>query len=398
MSIPSRLGTVMVFAAMLAAAVAFYALRSWVMDANQSRESAYILLEGGKRVRLTPEEFRKQQAEVKEAREHLARAKLELAGMERELEEARREAAILRGQVKELQAAAAAPAPPAEAPLSAEERDKRLRILVNSADWRSYGQAVARWVIGEEQSRQTGQPFEPNNDDLITLSMLNSTMMEAAKILGLKNPFDAYKDPIVSEKFMPAYLEGLGLAFTDQQRGQLNELLRQQAARTDALALSDARPGSLERTLLEARDSAEFDAALSRLLTPDQAQAYAHTVGANPFFGMQVKRQPVAGDSTQAAGTVAGLWAKAFGIDETQQRTLGAVAEQYVREANLARDQFAVQFGRRLPRDRAMALQLHLLELQIEAERELAGRLGLTPEQADRVRMGSGTVVTFPEE
>lgn len=400
MTNPTRFGVSFVLGALLAAA-ALYLLRDSFSGAGGGPESTWIMLEGGRRIRVTAEEFRKLQAEVKEAKEDLAKSKREISDIEKDLENARREAAVLRGQVKELQSAAAAAGtttPPEVSTLTPEEREKRLRILVNSADWRAYGQAVARWVLGEEQSRQTGQPFEPSNDDLLTLSMLNSTIMESAKILGLKNPFDAYKNPVVSEKFMPAYLEGLGLAFNDQQRDQLTNVLRQQAARDEALSLSDTKLGSLERTLQEARDSAQFDADLARILTREQAEAYARTVGSNAFFGMQVKRQAVPSDLAQATNAVTGLWVKSFGFDENQQRTASAAAEQYVREANLARDQFAVQFGRQLPRDRAMALQLHLLELQIEAERALLERLSLPPEQAERVREGSGAVVTFPEE
>ncbi|GEM_PF-3247358 len=272
--------------------------------------------------------------------------------------------------------------------------EEALQKALASTDWAIYIGAILKWIEADEESRRTGKPaaFDPKTIQL--LSEYTMKLTELAKILGVADYQEVAYHEKVSPHFFEGWMKGVGVTLSEDQRAKLSQT-SVEFSRSRQKELSEVKgANALERMAWDAGRDMRWSAEMKGVLTPEQYETYMKPIGNDPFWGRQAARRDISAETPAGAATAVGnLWAKSFGLDESGRATIDEVATRYVQDYQRRTQDFQARYAANPPREEQMRLGVELLQLQIEAERQLGQRLTLTPEQQEKVRGGTGTVL-----
>lgn len=276
------------------------------------------------------------------------------------------------------------PAPAAsQADAAQSEQDRKVEAIIKKIDWAG----AAKSLVALTKAQRRGQ--QPSTEAYGELSKLNTGIMELSKELGLDNAFGAWRDPRVQDAFAPVWYSALGANLDPDQASALGDELRRERAAGDGAG----GEGFVEKTRARVEAQIQTEEALTRLLRPEQIAGYLETVGDDPFFGQQMQQKQFAATGAEAiADRVAAAWADTFQLGDAAREAARAVAGRYVAAAlDVPRPDPALA----PPARRVAALRRaeKLLDLQKQAEDELAREPALAPDERARVEEGEGYIL-----
>jgi hypothetical protein len=262
-----------------------------------------------------------------------------------------------------------------------DEKEKRIAELIKKVDWK----AGAKAIVGYFKGQRAGKPLEP--DAMVTLSQLNTDVMALSKALDLDNPFGAYGDPRVKALFLPAWYSAMGADMDDAQMAQFMATAEQHKSAYSGEIDEKTLAG---QTLDATRQKIQEEETLFQILRPEQQARYLETVGDDPYFAMHMQEKQFEMSSPEGlVNRVAGAWTETFQLSDAAQEAARRVADRYV--------QAAVQTPRPDPaldpaarRRATLQRAQRLLELQMQAERELAADPALSADERTRAAAGAG--------
>lgn len=321
---------------------------------------------------------------------------------------ARKEADALKAKNAELLAAieqwqamarhGGAAAPPKGDPAGTGEatgdKDEKLKKLLEGTEWTKYIGAIVAWIEADEEAKRSGKPPSYDSKTILLLSEYTVRMKELANLLGVENYEDVAYHEKVAPSFMKAWVQAMGVTLTDDQKVKLDDVcLTFSRSRVEEMkGLGEAN--RLDKLAWEAGRDLKWGQSMQGILSPEQYEQYSKPMGGNAFWGRSAARRDIAADSAAGASRMVGdFWAKSFGLGDAARTTVDEVASRYVQDVQRRQQEFQARYAGNAPREEQMRLQIDLLRLQADAERQLGQRLTLTPEQQERVKSGTGTVL-----
>lgn len=265
-----------------------------------------------------------------------------------------------------------------------QERERKVRELVEAFDWTSGVRSLVRM-------RQNGEDYQQlTPEEQSALSKFALTIAELQRALGADSQDAVFNDPRVQAAFMPAWVDGLGADLDPAQAEALGEWAVEDLEREASAPDDDAPQTVLVRLLGRVRSTQALEAHLAATLRPEQVEGYVATVGDDPFFSQSEK--PVAlfeGAGVDAlSAQVAEAWQAGFALDAQHGQALSRAATAYVNRL-LALPEVDPSLPPVPRRQAVLERTATLLALQIEAEAQLQSLLTLSPEAAERVQAGS---------
>ncbi len=254
-----------------------------------------------------------------------------------------------------------------------DEKTRKLKALIASTDWDKMANAIEKWIKTQRDARKNGQPPKFDPGLLAELSRATVTMSEISELLGLENPWAAYENEFVMEKFMPAYLKAQGVDLTDPQRSLFLDWLKAQSSPSATVGEMDemGRPLAFGGLLSVAQREIQFTDWIRNNLTPAQYSAYCSTVENDLFYGQEIQtRQFKASTETEAAQAVTQYWQQAYNADPGQSAQLSQIAGQFVQDYYATTYSYTRLYGNQMPRHVSLEMQMKLLQLQAAAEQQ----------------------------
>ncbi len=316
----------------------------------------------------------------------------ENARLRAELEAARGGATKTGGAAKDPAGAAAAdPDAPSD---PARKNEAEIDALVAEADWLSYSKAIIAWVQADEEARRLGKPPKYDPEVIKVLSEMTLRMEKLKGLLGLEDVEDVYAHERIAPTFGEAWMKALGIELDEDQERRLRESSIEDARSRREEKQRNGKLSPLADLLWEGQRAVQDDERMRGVLTPAQYEKWGSVSDGNPFWGHEAERVRLAAeDANGAAGLVRDHWARELGLDDTHRTVLDEVAANYARESRRLELELRARYPTGVPREARMRLGVDLLRLQVEAEQGLAERLTLTPEQLERVRAGTGSIL-----
>ncbi|MDQ7778264.1 MAG: hypothetical protein RDV41_00965 [Planctomycetota bacterium] len=341
------------------------------------KDGSVVTLNDGQKLDVSPQmvsSWRAKERRLESAEAELARTRAEMAALE--------------SRLRELEAAAdagsdTAPKPPAEADIKPDadaaavpedpeaEKQRKLNELLDKLDWDKMTDAIHDWIKLNRDARKNGkQPvFDPAL--LMELSKINVSIAQIAELLGEENIWAVWDNELVLQRFLPAYLKGMGAELTDAQRGTLFEWMKaERAAETYAPpAETAAGPASFDRLISSAERELRFAEWLRSNLSASQYSSYSSAMDNDIFYGQELSSKTFkAATEEDATAALTQYWQGAYGADPTQATALGQVADQYVKDYYATTYSYSRLYGNDLPLHVSFELQVKLLKLQATAE------------------------------
>jgi hypothetical protein len=284
--------------------------------------------------------------------------------------------------------------PPADRPESG-----AVDRLIASIDWPAYGGALLAYLRAQEEARRRGLEPEVDAETMDLLSKANVVLDELGRLLGIGDPRELLYHEKIAPGFARGWMKALEITLSPAQDRGLETRAREFSRSRNGAPDDGKGANRLERLAREAQRGLLWDEEIEKLLQPDQFSAYAKPAGQDAFWGRAARHQEVQGGSaTLQARGVEEFWAKTFGLDPTSHPVLMDAASRYVGEVQRRVALFQAQYPAGAPRSEKMRLDIGLVRLQTEIEREFAQKLSLTGAQKALVAEGSGTILDLRGE
>lgn len=270
-------------------------------------------------------------------------------------------------------------------PLDPLVADERARAIVEKVDWST---AVRGWA-GAWTNRNRRGAKDAASQQAITAMWEAGT--EIARLrgdrLGLYRPLS---DPLVRERFVPAWIDALGANLDGGQ----SESVRAQVQQDKASHQNEpAPPTFVARVRRDFADKLSVEQSLPRILRADQLAAYLESVGDDPFFGEKIGQQEIAlTNADEVAQALTQDWARDHDLGDRGRAALLEIARGFSAEAlRVPAVDPALPLGERRLANFRRALAS--MDLQLRAEAALAGSPALTDEERVRAREGTTTIL-----
>ncbi len=277
---------------------------------------------------------------------------------------------------------------------AAGSKGEELRRLLESTDFSKYTEAIVKWAKADGEMRTQGTPIKLDPETMNLLVEYRMRLLAIGRIVGVSDPLEVPYDEKVSSTFFKGWIKGMGVTLDADQEARLGETCYTCArSRAEELkSLGDAN--RLQKLAWAAGRDLQWSSELRKLLAPAQYDLYMKPIGADAFWAREAPRQSITSDSPAGASKmVGGFWASSFGLGDAARTTVDEVASRYVQDVQRRQQEFQARYAGNAPREEQMRLQVDLVKMQADAERQLGQRLTLTPEQQAQVKAGTGTVL-----